>query len=107
LSIDNLSSTTYALWMQINLCREDGTQKRLWRMQFGTPRNMVGVSKLEALMPGAGFTVPTTTQNVAVENSALPVSGALRPAHQIMANKYDGLSIIAFPGKAIEPGIAI
>jgi hypothetical protein len=68
---------------------------------------MVGLSKLVALMPGAGFTVPTTTQNVAVENSALPVSGVLHQAHQIMASKYDGLSIIAPPGKAIEPGIAI
>jgi hypothetical protein len=76
-------------------------------MQFVMPRNMVGVSKLEALMPGAGFTVPTTTQNVAVENSALPVFGALRPVHQIMANKYGELSIIAPTGKAIEPRIRI
>lgn len=65
------------------------------------------MSKLEALMPGVGFTVPTTTQNVAVENSALPVSGVLQQAHQIMASKYDLLSIIAPPGKAVEAGIPI
>jgi hypothetical protein len=93
--------------MGIYICQEDGTQKKPWKMRFSTPRNMVGVSKLVALMPGAGFTALTTTQNVAAENSALPVSGVLQQAHQIMASKYGGLSIIVPPGKVIESGISI
>ena len=105
LSIDNLSVTTYYLWMRTTICREDGTQKRPWKMQFGTPRIMVGVSKLVAPMPGAGFTAPTTTQNVVAENSALQVFGAHRRTPQITASKYGELSTIVPPGKTIEPGI--
>jgi hypothetical protein len=105
LSIDNLSVTTYAPWMRIDICREDGTQKRPWKMRFGTPRNMVGVSKLVAPMPGERFTAPTTTQNVVAENFVLQAFGARRQARQIMASKYGGLSTIVPPGKAIEPGM--
>lgn len=43
LSIDNLLATTYAPWMRIDLCREDGTQKKLWKMRFVTLRSVVGV----------------------------------------------------------------
>jgi len=93
--------------MRVKICQENGIQKRPWKMRFVTLRRMVGVSKLVALMPGAGFTAPTTTQNVVAVNSALPVSGVLQQAHQIMVSRYGGLSTIVPPGKSIEPGISI
>lgn len=74
-------------------------------MQFGTPRNMVGASKLVAPMPGERFTAPTTTQNVVAENSVLQAFGARQRAHQIMPSKYSELSTIVPPGKTIEPGM--
>jgi len=72
-------------------------------MQFATLKNMVGVSKLVALMLGAGFTVLKTTLNVVAENSVLQVFGVHQLIPQITASKYGGLSKTALPGKTIEP----
>lgn len=107
LSIDNLLTTTYAAWMRIDICREDGTQKKPWKMRFATLRRVVGVSKLVAPMPGAGFTAPTTTQNVVAENSVLQVFGVRLLTPQITASKYGGSSKTAPPEMTIEPGLLI
>jgi hypothetical protein len=106
LSIDNLLLTTYALWMRINICQENGIQKRPWKMHFGMPRLMDGVSKLVADMPGAGFTAPTTTMNVVAESSVFQAFGVHQSIRQITASKYGGLSITALPAKTTKSGSA-
>jgi hypothetical protein len=66
---------------------------------------MDGVSKLVALMPGAGFTVQTMMLNVVAVSSVLPTFGAHQLIRQITASKYGGLSKTAPPGRPIETGM--
>jgi hypothetical protein len=56
---------------------------------------MDGVSKLAAVMHGAGFTAQTMTKTAGVGSSVLQVSGVRHLTHQIMASKFGALSITA------------
>jgi len=75
-------------------------------MPFVMQKSMDGVSKLVVVMPGAKFTVHTMTKIAAVGNSALQVFGVRQLTLQIMADKFDGLSIIALPGKPVKLRLA-
>jgi len=61
-----------------------------------------GVWRLAAVMPGVRFIAQIMTKTVAVGNSVLQVYGVRPPTQLIMANKFGGLSIIAFPPKPIN-----
>jgi len=61
-----------------------------------------GVWRSAAVMPGVEFTAQIMTKTVAVENSVLQVYGVRLPTRLIMAGKFGGLSIIAFPPKTIN-----
>ena len=71
-------------------------------MLFATQKVINGVSKLAVAMPGVEFIARTMTKIAVAGNSVLQVFGARQLAHQIMANKFDGLSINVLPGKALE-----
>jgi hypothetical protein len=102
LSIDNLLVAVYSIYMSATECQEKGTQKRWSKKRFVTQKIKAGVSKSAVVMPGAEFTAQTTTKIAGVVSSALQVSGARRPTHQIMANKFDEWSITALHGRQSE-----
>jgi len=88
---------TYSIRMKATKCREKGTQKKPWKMRFVTRKVMAGVSRLAVVMPGVGFSAPTMTKIVDVGNSVLQVYGVRRLIHQIMGDRFDGLSITVLP----------
>ena len=71
-------------------------------MRFVMQSNMGGRWKLVVAMPGEKFIVQAMTKIAGVVSSALQVSGAHRPTHQIMANKFDEWSITALHTRQSE-----
>ena len=74
-------------------------------MPYVTLKVLDGVSKLAVVMPGVEFTAQIMTKIVVVGSSALQAYGVRQLTHQIMADKFDGLSTIVLPGKIVDLGI--
>src|SRR5690606_1523912 len=75
LSVDNLSNHTNTgdyPWPVLHI-RRKRSKKRL-----NMPKGRGGASKLAAVTPGGGSTVPITTRNVAAASSASPACGVRR-----------------------------
>ena len=83
-------------------CQEKDIRKKQLKRHFVMQKAVGGVWRLAAVMPGVRFIAQIMTKTVAVGNSVLQVYGVRPPTQLIMANKFGGLSIIAFPPKPIN-----
>ena len=88
LSLDNQYLCAYSSCRFKWSCHENPIQREKLRTHWGMRKSMAGELRSVVLMPGAGFTVPTTTKNAGAESIAYRVSGVRRVTQRIMPNKF-------------------